>query len=69
MKPAGVCTFEDCLADAWYKGRCRSHGGIPPCTHCGCPPDEHYVVNFADGPMISGNVLICPTAIYEATKG
>lgn len=63
-----VCSFEGCLQDAWYAGRCRAHGGVPPCKNCGHPQDEHYVVNFADGQMISGDVKICPTAIYEPAR-
>lgn len=38
----------------------------PVCVRCGHPRHQHYSVNYADGPHVSGETLICPTAIYVA---
>ena len=35
------------------------------CAHCGQDRDDHWVLNFADGNLISATVLVCPTAIFK----
>ena len=35
------------------------------CAHCGRVLADHYSVNYADGPHISGPVLICPTSVFK----
>ena len=37
-----------------------------PCARCGFLKGSHWSLNFADGPHISGEVLVCPTATYKA---
>ena len=39
-----------------------------PCHHCGQPQAKHWVVNYSDGQMVSGNVLICPTSVYKPNE-
>lgn len=41
---------------------------ITPCHHCGQPQSKHWAVNYSDGQMVAGNVLICPTAVYTPTE-
>jgi hypothetical protein len=36
----------------------------PKCVRCGHMRHQHMSLNFADGPHVSGEVLVCPTAIY-----
>lgn len=36
----------------------------PICKRCGKPRERHWSANFSDGPMVAGEILICPTAIY-----
>ena len=36
--------------------------------NCGKPQDEHYALNYADGPMVSGTVLVCPNSIYQLAR-
>lgn len=36
----------------------------PACRRCGYVESAHYGVNFSDGPMVSGVVLICPVAVF-----
>jgi hypothetical protein len=38
------------------------------CGNCGKPKAEHHVVNFADGPLVSGETLVCPSAIWSPVK-
>lgn len=38
------------------------------CQHCGYTYAEHFGVNFADGPHVSGAVLVCPTAVYRSSE-
>ena len=35
------------------------------CARCGHPKESHWVLNHANGPYVSGDVLICPTAVYR----
>lgn len=35
------------------------------CDNCGLPKREHWVTNFADGPHITGEVLICPDSVFR----
>ena len=37
------------------------------CARCGAPKRYHFGLNFADGTLVSGAVLICPTATYMET--
>lgn len=39
------------------------------CARCGYPESQHWAVNFANGPLVSGTVLICPTAVFLQRKG
>lgn len=34
------------------------------CEWCGRLRMDHWVVNYADGPFISGQTLICPTSVF-----
>lgn len=38
------------------------------CENCGKPSQEHWAVNFADGPHVSGSVLVCPTAVFRLER-
>jgi hypothetical protein len=38
------------------------------CQNCGRPAKEHALANYADGPMIGVEVLICPTAVFKEKK-
>ncbi len=38
------------------------------CVHCGYGPAKHELGNFADGPMIGRQFLVCPFAIYKPLK-
>jgi hypothetical protein len=38
----------------------------PNCGRCGRPQAEHWGVNYADGPHVSGPVFICPSATFKA---
>lgn len=37
-----------------------------PCVNCGKARSDHYIVNYADGPQISGITWICPGSVYDA---
>lgn len=39
------------------------------CENCGHPEGEHWALNYADGPMVSGTVLVCPTAVFRLQRG
>lgn len=34
------------------------------CSRCRQTREQHFGLNFADGPHISGAVLVCPTAVF-----
>lgn len=34
------------------------------CVNCGRPRNEHWLVNYADGPRIGASTLVCPTAQF-----
>ena len=34
------------------------------CARCGHPQGDHWVLNHANGPYVSGDVLICPTSVF-----
>jgi hypothetical protein len=36
------------------------------CARCGIERGEHWALNFADGPHVSGTVLVCPTATFQS---
>jgi len=38
------------------------------CENCGKPADEHWAVNYANGPHITGSVLVCPTSVFVVHK-
>ena len=38
------------------------------CRHCGKPQQEHWGVNFSDGPHISGEVLVCPVSVFQPSE-
>lgn len=40
----------------------------PKCIRCGHGSAEHLLVNYADGPHIGANVLICPTSVFFASS-
>jgi hypothetical protein len=40
----------------------------PICDRCGHPQNDHWVVNFSDGPHVGGPVWVCPTAIFKPTR-
>ena len=35
------------------------------CEHCHLPKSQHWAVNYADGPHVSGVVLVCPTGVFK----
>ena len=37
----------------------------PVCANCKKPKGYHVAVNFADGNLISGVVLLCPKAVWR----
>jgi hypothetical protein len=39
------------------------------CENCGQPSQEHWALNYTDGPMVSGTVLVCPTAVFLLQRG
>lgn len=45
-------------------GRKASRSEQDVCAHCNCYRSAHYAVNFADGPMVSGTTLLCPTSVF-----
>lgn len=34
------------------------------CSRCRQTREQHFGLNFADGPHVSGAVLVCPTAVF-----
>ncbi len=36
------------------------------CQRCGHPRRKHWSLNFSDGQQVSGEVLVCPTAIFQS---
>lgn len=36
------------------------------CARCGKRRETHLVVNYSNGNLIYGTVLVCPTATYRA---
>jgi hypothetical protein len=34
------------------------------CARCSRPRRQHYAVNYSDGQLVSGETLICPTAVF-----
>ena len=34
------------------------------CEHCRRPESEHWVLNHANGGVVSGDVLVCPTSTF-----
>ena len=38
------------------------------CANCGRPKATHWVLNFADGPFVTGQTLVCPTSIYRESR-
>ena len=36
----------------------------PICERCREPRSKHALANLADGPMIGGPALVCPTALF-----
>lgn len=35
------------------------------CGHCGRKSSEHFLANYADGPFIGREILICPHNVFE----
>lgn len=40
-------------------------GGKALCANCGQPYNEHWAVNYSDGPRVGREALMCPTAIFK----
>lgn len=38
------------------------------CGNCGKRASAHHLANYADGPHIGVNVLICPTATWRQAQ-
>ena len=38
------------------------------CKNCSYKKSDHRVVNYADEPMISREVLICPSSVFRPGK-
>lgn len=38
------------------------------CHRCGRSSQDHYGLNFADGPQVGGVVLVCPTATFQPAQ-
>ena len=38
------------------------------CARCGYSEAHHLALNYADGPHVSGSVLVCPTATFLLAK-
>jgi uncharacterized tellurite resistance protein B-like protein len=36
------------------------------CWNCGRSKADHWLANYADGPMISAAVLVCPRSVFSA---
>ncbi len=39
---------------------------LKSCVRCGYGPEHHELGNYADGPMIGRQFLVCPTATYKS---
>lgn len=39
------------------------------CRQCERPRNEHWSVSFCNGVQQSGEVLVCPTAIFQEPEG
>jgi hypothetical protein len=35
------------------------------CHVCGHPAQDHFAVNYADGPHVTGVTLVCPTSVFQ----
>ena len=42
--------------------------GEQVCGHCGHKREDHWAVNFADGPHVGGVVSVCPTSVFTPSK-
>lgn len=66
-KPAGVEAAK-AIARAYENDEAKAQRGaiMPPCARCDRPMRDHYSLTFTDGVVVSGEVLVCPTAVYQA---
>lgn len=39
-----------------------------PCANCGKPRNQHWLVNYSDGPLIGKGAMMCPTAQFAARE-
>jgi hypothetical protein len=37
------------------------------CVQCGYPRNEHWLMNFADGPHVGKAALVCPISLFRST--
>jgi hypothetical protein len=38
------------------------------CARCGHLKGDHWALNYSNGNLMSGEVLVCPTAVFSEDK-
>jgi hypothetical protein len=38
------------------------------CQNCGRTSQEHWLTNYADGPHVGINILVCPSAVFKLQR-